>query len=278
MEVNLYFYSLKFRKMIGNITKMRTENDNVVKYYLTLGDKSLLVNDLIGKKIRISYTGTINCIKCGRKTNKSFAQGFCYPCFLSAPEADPGIMRPELDMAHKGISRDMEWAKTFSLADHFVYLAYSSNLKVGVTRFNQIPTRWIDQGAVKAIIVAKTPYRNLAGQIEVALKEHYADKTNWRKMLQNVTDVPVDFIAEKQRAISFLPEELQEYAYDIDDITNLSYPVEQYPEKVKSVNLEKTPVVEKTLAGIKAQYFIFDDNSVMNIRKYTGYKLELEVL
>jgi len=264
--------------MTGNISKMQTKYSDIVEYQLNLGDSEINMNSLIGKKIRFSYSGVINCVKCGRKTNKSFAQGFCYPCFLNAPEADPGIMRPELDMAHEGISRDMEWAKTFSLTEHFVYLAYSSNLKVGVTRFNQIPTRWIDQGASKAIIIAKTPYRNLAGQIEVALKQHYADKTNWRKMLQNITYIPVDFIAEKQKAISFLSDELKQYAYDDDTVTELKFPVERYPLKVKSVNMEKTPIFEKTLAGIKAQYLIFDDDTVINIRKYSGYKIDFDVI
>ncbi len=264
--------------MTGNLSKMQAKNSNTVEYQLDLGGNKINMNNLIGKKIRFSYSGIINCVKCGRKTNKSFAQGFCYTCFLNAPEADPGIMRPELDMAHKGISRDLEWAKTFSLTEHFVYLAYSSNLKVGVTRFNQIPTRWIDQGASKAIIIAKTPYRNLAGQIEVALKQHYADKTNWRKMLQNITDIPVDFIAEKEKAISFLSDELKQYAYDDNIITELKYPVERYPLKVKSVNMEKTPVFEKILAGIKAQYLIFDDDTVINIRKYSGYKVDFDVI
>ena len=178
-------------------------------------------------------------------------------------------------MSHEGISRDMEWAKKHSLVDHYVYLAFSSNVKVGVTRCTQVPTRWIDQGAAKAIILAKTPYRNLAGQIEVAMKQYFADKTNWRKMLSNISCNNSILINAKEEALENFPPEFEEFYFDDDSITSINYPVEKYPEKIKSINLDKLPEFEKKLVGIKGQYLIFDDNSVMNIRKHNGYFVEL---
>jgi hypothetical protein len=259
----------------GNISKMQVSLKDVVQYQLPLGEQKIYMNDLIGSKITMFFHSRINCVKCGRVTNKSFNQGFCYPCFQSAPEADPAIIKPELDQAHEGISRDIEWAKENSLVDHYVYLAVSSGLKVGVTRYRQVPTRWIDQGAWKAIKIARTPYRQLAGLIEVELKEHFADKTNWRAMLQNKIDRDVNLIDEKIAAINLLPDELQEYAIDDDEITEIKYPVERYPVKIKSLNFDKTPEISGKLSGIKGQYLIFEDDSVINLRKYGGYYISL---
>ena len=262
---------------LGNLFKMRTELESPVQYFLKINNEEIRMNDLIGKEIVIEYQHIINCVKCGRETIKSFAQGYCYPCFKTSPETDPGILRPELDQSHLGISRDMEWAKENSLVDHYVYLANSSGLKVGVTRATQVPTRWIDQGAWQAIKLAQTPHRNLAGQIEVALKEYFADKTNWRKMLKNERDETVDLLEEKERAWELLDDELKEYVIDDDDITYIDYPVEQFPDKVKSLNLDKTDTVTAKLVGIKGQYLIFEDNSVFNVRKHNGYLVKLSV-
>ncbi len=256
---------------------MRTELNNPVDYYLELGDHTLHVNDWLGKRIQLIYHHQINCIKCGTKTVKSFGQGFCFPCFKTAPEADPGIFHPELDQAHLGISRDMEWAKQNSLQPHYVYLAISSNLKVGVTRATQVPTRWIDQGAWQAIKLAETPYRELAGQIEVQLKRYYKDKTNWRKMLKNELDVGTDLEEEKQNAWSYLSEELQQYVIDDDEITVIEYPVSHYPSSVKSVGFDKLPTVAGELIGIKGQYLLFEDSQVFNVRKHNGYKVTIQI-
>jgi len=261
----------------GNLFKMHAENKQIVQYSLNLGNKKILMNNLIGKTLKFKHNSVINCIHCGKQTKTSFSQGFCYTCFKSVPEADPAIIHPELDMAHKGISRDMEWAKTHSLVDHYVYLAFSSNVKVGVTRCTQVPTRWIDQGATKAIILAQTPNRNLAGQIEVAMKELFADKTNWRKMLSNVSCDDDILLSAKDEALESFPAEFEEYYFDDDTITQINFPVEKYPEKIKSINLDKLPEFEKTLVGIKGQYLIFDDNHVMNIRKHNGYFVDIDL-
>ncbi len=169
----------------GNILKMRTEWASPVHYFLPFGENEANMNELLGKNISFEFSGQINCISCGKQTKTSFGQGFCYNCLQTAPEASESILRPELSKAHLGIARDMVWAEKQDMIDHYVYLAVSSEIKVGVTRNHQVPTRWIDQGATSAIKLAKTPNRHIAGVIEVFLKNHFTDKTNWRAMLKN---------------------------------------------------------------------------------------------
>jgi len=262
--------------MITNLLKMSTVlSESNVNYSLSTPEKRIDINSLIGKEITIEYKNEINCIHCGKKTKKSFGQGYCYPCFTTVPEADPSIIKPELDQSHLGIARDMEWAKKNSLVDHYVYLAFSGGLKVGVTRATQIPTRWIDQGATRAIVVCKTPNRYLAGVTEVELKKHFADKTNWRKMLTNFQDSSIDLFDEKRKALNLLPDELKEFSFDEQNQTDIKYPVLEYPKKVTSIGLDKKPIITETLIGIRGQYLIFGNNTVFNIRKHSGYKVEI---
>jgi hypothetical protein len=261
----------------GNIKKMKTELAQPVKYTLPIGDDSIEMNELIGKTISLKFDGRINCISCGKKTKTSFAQGFCYNCLQTAPEASESVLRPELSKAQFGMARDMEWAEKHDLIDHFVYLAVSSAIKVGVTRNHQIPTRWIDQGASFAVKLAKTPNRHIAGVIEVFLKNHFTDKTNWRAMLKNEILSPDTLLQKKQHALELLPDELKQYAVDEDEMLEITYPVLQYPEKIKSLSFDKLPEIEGQLAGIKGQYLIFNNGRVLNIRKHNGYFLRVEI-
>jgi len=263
-------------KFQGSLLKMSAELSSPVNYTLVLGTEKILMNPILGKHIKISYLNEINCIRCGRKTSKSFHQGYCYPCFMTAPETDDCILNPELCRAHEGISRDMEWSKNNCLQDHYVYLAISSGLKVGVTRKSKIPTRWIDQGASQAIKIAQTPNRFLAGIIEVDLKKYFADKTNWRNMLVNKIDTETQLIEQKSKARELIKKDLLKYFIDDDKITELNYPVIEYPQKVNSVSFDNNTVIEAILIGIKGQYLIFEGGTVLNIRKHNGYKVELE--
>ena len=234
------------------------------------------MNTLLGRFITFEFLDTIHCIRCGKVTKKSFAQGYCYPCFNTAPETSECVLRPELCKAHEGISRDMRWSRQHCLQDHFVYLALSSHLKVGVTRSSQIPTRWIDQGAWKAIRLARTPNRFLAGRIEVALKAHMSDKTNWRNMLCNKVAEDVNLEEEKEKAIGLLDSELSAYVVTDNRITEIRYPVMQYPDKVQSLGFDKTKNIQGVLSGIKGQYLIFEDGKVLNIRKHNGYLVTMD--
>lgn len=261
----------------GNLLKMKAELKDVVNYSIQFGNDTVSLNEIIGKKVEIEFKNEINCIHCGRTTNKSFFQGYCYPCFKTLPQTDEGVLSPEKCQAHLGISRNLEWAKEHCLIEHYVYLTITSGLKVGVTRYTQIPTRWIDQGAVKAIKLAKTPYRNLAGQIEVELKKYVADKTNWRNMLKNVYDESIDLLHEKQNIANLLPIDFQEFVESDNTVTELKYPVELYPKKITSLNLDKTPLFGGILLGIKGQYLIFENGVVFNIRKHNGYLVDLKI-
>ncbi len=260
----------------GNLRKMSTEAGDPIRYQLALGEACIEMNEFIGRPLSLRYQGVINCKICGRKTNKSFGEGFCYPHFMNHPANSPCILRPELCEGHLGKGRDPEWEQEHHVQPHVVYLALSSAVKVGVTRETQVPTRWIDQGATQAIVLAEVPYRQLAGQIEVALKDHYTDKTSWQKMLKNDLATDVDLAAEKARAAEYLPADLQLYLVEEDDIAELVYPVQAYPPKVKSVTFDKVDRIEGTLQGIKGQYLIFDDHRVFNVRRHTGYLVELD--
>jgi len=261
----------------GTIIKMRSEYADPVQFFLPLGDTELPLNALIGKSISLKFTGQINCISCGKRTKTSFGQGFCYNCLQTAPEASETVMRPELSKAHLGIARDMDWAREHDLIDHFVYLAVSGELKVGVTRHHQVPTRWIDQGATEAIILARTPNRHISGVIEVFLKNFFSDKTNWRAMLQNKTIEEVHLQEEKLKAYQLLPSELQQYLHTDNQIWKINYPVLTFPEKITSVSFDKDPMISGNLIGIKGQYLMFSDGRVLNLRKHSGYFLEISV-
>lgn len=256
------------------LSKMSTEVSDVVQYFFDFSDSKIELNDYLGKRIQLNWTGIIVCRKCSRTTKKSFGEGFCYQCFVTAPEASPCILHPELCEAHLGKGRDLEYEERNHNQPHFVYLAATDIVKVGVTRITQIPTRWIDQGANKAIILAETPNRYQAGLIEVALKSVFADKTNWQNMLRNINDESIDLVEEKWRIEEILPSDMLDFMTDDDEITEFHYPVLSYPEKVTSLSFEKTPQISGTLTGIRGQYLIFDNQSVINIRRQTGYEIE----
>jgi len=259
----------------GNLLKMRTELANPVHYFLRLNQDEIFMNELLNKEIQLDYLNQIHCIKCGRITQKSFSQGFCYPCFRSAPETEECVLRPELCQAHEGIARDMQYAENHCLIDHIVYIAYTSGIKVGVTRHTQIPTRWIDQGARSAIKIAITPNRYTAGLIEVALKSFFADKTNWRNML-NGNNENVNLMREKENALFHLSEELRKFGTDDNAIVFINYPYPNPLEKISSINLDKYNYFKGNLIGIKGQYLVFKDGNVINIRKYGGYLIKLK--
>ncbi|MEZ5071144.1 MAG: DUF2797 domain-containing protein [Bacteroidales bacterium] len=263
-------------KQKGILRKMHSEQGPVVQYLLPVGTERVDLNACLEKNVSLRYQGEIHCVKCGRSTAKSFAQGYCYPCFTTAPETEDCVLRPELCRAHEGVARDMVYARDHCLIEHVVYLSLTSGLKVGVTRHTQVPTRWIDQGAVRAIVLGRTPDRYTAGLLEVALKDHVPDKTNWRTMLMEEVPGEVDLAGEKKRLAALLPDALKAHVSDDDRITEIRYPVRQYPAKVKSLNLDKDPVIEGRLVGIKGQYLYFDQNRVINIRKYGGYMVEVE--
>ena len=261
----------------GQLLKMlATVEGGKVRYAMRLGDGVLELDAFIGQPFSVRATGVLTCTNCGIRVKKFYGQGFCWPCFSTAPEASDCIVRPELCRAHLGEGRDAQWENDHHNTEHFVYLSQSGGFKVGVTRSTQIPVRWIDQGAVQAVVVARTPYRQLAGLIEVELKKLFSDKTNWRTMLSSVAPDPEALLNMRTKAIDALAHELGAYALPNEEPLTLAYPVLAHPPKVISMNLEKVPEVVGTLAGIKGQYLIWSDGRVLNVRNHSGYHVVVE--
>jgi len=257
----------------GVLQKMPAELGNPIQYFLLFENNFLNVNQVLDKQIELRFL-RYQCLHCGEDL-PIYRQGFCRRCFFEIPAAGEWIMKPELSTAHLDQEdRDLAFEKKVQLQPHIVYLANSSNVKVGVTRKSQIPTRWIDQGAHEAITIVEVPNRYLAGITEVALKQHVSDKTNWRKMLTNsIKDE--DLVKWRNKLKPYIPAEVAAYYLRQSEEVQLQFPVLRYPKKVKSLNLEKTPVYQGHLAGIKGQYFIFDDGTVFNVRNHEGYYIGL---
>ena len=259
----------------GVLKKMQTENGSPIQYYLVFENDFLNMNQLLGKKISINFL-RYQCLNCSLQ-KKIYRQGFCYDCFFEIPQTADWIIKPELSKAHLGIEdRDLAYEESIQLKPHIVYLANSSSVKVGVTRKTQVPTRWIDQGAHEAIEIVEVPNRYLAGITEIALKDYVSDKTNWRSMLKNdVTDE--NLVEWRNKLKQYIPAEAAEYYLENNSETNLEFPVLRYPEKPKSLNLEKNPFYEGILKGIKGQYLMFEDDTVFNIRSNEGYVVSITV-
>jgi hypothetical protein len=260
----------------GVLTKMQTEQGSPIQYYLVFENSFLNVNQLLGRDLEINFMG-FSCLKCTKK-KKIYRMGYCYDCFYAIPEAGDWIMRPELSTAHLDIAdRDLVYEKRAQLQPHIVYIASSSEIKVGVTRKTQVPTRWIDQGASQAMPVVEVPNRYLAGITEVVLKNHFSDKINWKKMLLNAV-TPIDLAQKRRELQSLLPDEVKEHFSSEDQpLYILDYPVLQYPAKIKSLNLVTTPVYQGKLTGIKGQYLMFEDGTVFNVRAYEGFSVQIAV-
>ena len=260
----------------GVLKKMKTVNEETVQYYLEMECDFLNMNQLLDKEIELSFL-KFECLNC-HLDKQIYRQGYCQKCFFEIPVAGDWIMKPELSTAHLDQEdRDLEYEKAVQLKPHIVYLANSSEVKVGVTRKSQIPTRWIDQGAHEAIEIVEVPNRYLAGITEVALKEYVSDKTNWRKMLSNdITDA--DLVAEKEKLSQYIPDEAKAYYLkNNNEEIHINFPVNKYPEKVKSLNLLKNGNYKGVLKGIKGQYLIFEDNTVFNVRSNEGLVVSIEV-
>lgn len=268
----------------GGVKKMKTTLADTVQYRLPLGDALLPMNEQLGQALRLAYNGQINCIACDRKTSKSFNQGYCYPCFKRLAQCDSCIVSPERCHYDAGTCREPAWGEAHCMIDHFVYLANTSGIKVGITRHSQVPTRWMDQGATQAQPIFRVSTRLQSGLVEHLFKSHVADKTSWQAMLKGDAE-PVDLELERQRLVNECQADIQalQDEHGLQSITELAgveqtrirYPVLEYPTRVKSFNLDRQAVAEGTLLGIKGQYLIFD-TGVINMRKYAGYHLTVE--
>ncbi len=274
-------------KFSGQLTKMAVTlpADNRAQYAMRLGDEKMPMNELLGQTLTLRYQGEIHCLNCQRLTKKSFSGGFCFPCSQRLAQCDMCFIKPELCHFEQGTCREPDWGQAVCMQDHIVYLANSSGLKVGITRFNQVPTRWVDQGATQALPIFRVRSRYQSGLVEVMFKNHVSDRTDWRKMLKGEAE-PIDLAAERDRLLNECISEIESLQQQFDDNSiailpgeqeqQIIYPVSAYPTKVSSFNFDKTPEVSGVLNGIKGQYLIFD-KGVINMRKFSGYEVEMEV-
>jgi len=275
------------KKISGQLTKMAVTlpADNQAQYEMQIGEQSVPMNALVGQTIQLNYLGEIHCLNCQRLTKKSFSGGFCFPCSQKLAQCDLCFMKPETCHYDQGTCREPEWGEAVCMQDHIVYLANSSGLKVGITRIGQIPTRWIDQGATQAVPVFRVKTRYQSGLVEVMFKNHVSDRTDWRKMLKGAAE-PLDLAAERDRLMKECEQEIQnlqqQFGNDAiqilpaEQVLTIDYPVNQYPSKVSSLNFDKTAEISGELKGIKGQYLILDIG-VINIRKFSGYQIEMVV-
>jgi hypothetical protein len=271
----------------GALRKMRpfADENNHVSYQLPIGETMVDLNPVIGQQVSVRHLGEIHCVHCNRKTKKSFNQGYCYPCLISLAQCDSCIIKPEKCHYHEGTCREPEWGEEFCFSDHFVYIANTGTLKVGITRHvtDQVSSRWMDQGATQATVMLRVPDRLTSGLVETLCKEHIGDKTNWRTMLKgqpegaDLAQVKRTLLNNIAEGLASLQQEkgLQAVSEVDGPIHNIHYPVATYPEKIKSINLDKTPEFNGVLTGIKGQYWMLDNDRVINIRKYAGYQVEL---
>lgn len=260
-------------KLVGSLRALQHKPTAPVSYFFRLGDQVTPMNELLGKRIQVQYQGEIYCIHCGRKIKKSYNAGSCYPCFRSLPENDLCIVKPQQCHYHQGTCRDNAFGESYCLQPHIVYLALSSDVKVGITRKTRMIERWVDQGAVAALPIAEVPTRKDAGELEVHLSQYVTDKTNWRRMLKN--EIAERNLSEvKEELKKRIPERYQPYLLPQAAITPLTYPHLSVPEKISAWNLDKHAEVDGTLIGIKGQYLILD-TGVLNVRKFSGYRVTL---
>lgn len=264
----------------GSVRKLQgvLSSSGLVEYALPLLENPAVpLNPCLGSVISITFAGEIQCIYCARVIKKTYNQGYCFPCAQKLARCDFCIVKPERCHYHLGTCREPAWGEQHCFISHIVYIANTSGLKVGITRETQIPTRWIDQGAIQALPMLKTQNRYHAGLIEVALKPWITDKTDWRKMLSDVGD-DLDLQAKKSELWDRLPPmpfTTESIAQSLPIV--IQYPVLQYPQKIQTLTLEKTPNIRGTLLGIKGQYLILDVG-VLNIRNIAGYKISWERL
>ncbi len=240
--------------LLFRLEKMTVKHEAPIHYFLSNSTKSVCLNDYLNKKIQLIFQNRILCMSCGKKTNKSFMNGYCFRCFQTAPETSPCVLRPELCEAHLGKGRDIQWEEKYHNKAHIVYLSYTGNVKVGVTRKTNSISRWIDQGALAAIVIAETENRYQAGCIEVALKSILADKTSWQAMLKTNT-VQADLVEQKKEASKFLSATFKDFLTPYSELITFEYPKLQTPEKIKSLNLDKSPIISGTLTGIKGNIY-----------------------
>jgi hypothetical protein len=273
--------------MKTHLRKMRTSLSDLgeAQYVLPLFENldlrgELNMNECVGQNIRIAATGDIRCILHGEKLSKTFGEGLCWNGFQDSSNASPCIIHPELCRAHEGVALrgDMEWERDNHLIPHIVYLSFTSGVKIGVTSERNLLSRWIDQGARQGLVFARVPYRQLAGEFEVMLKEHVSDKSNWKGMLQPIFMDNANLLEVKENLLFEIPDSFQDFIDDEDKVWNIQFPCEDRPVNPKTWKLSSDNIYEGKLKGVVGQYLILDNQQVFNVRSHAGHEIEIDFL
>ncbi|MEE9254252.1 MAG: DUF2797 domain-containing protein [Pseudomonadales bacterium] len=267
----------------GPLRKMRARATDVVEYEFVLGDTAIAANPIIGRELTLRFVGTITCIHCGAVTPRSYAQGHCYGCFKKLAACDLCVVSPDRCHYAQGTCREPDWGERNCIRPHLVYLANSSGLKIGLTRDDALPTRWIDQGATQAMLIAQVDTRQQAGFVEKAIGAHVSDRTDWRTMVGRdpaEMDLPGEWARLRELSADAIDAVQARFGervirlLDDEPVTHIVYPIERYPRDLRAFNLEKEPLVEGVLLGIKGQYLLLD-TGVLNVRRITSFHVEL---
>jgi hypothetical protein len=283
--VKIYLYGMIWT---GNLRKMRTEvsseEGEPINYYLEGKNildimPSIAINDWVGRTLKWTFDGVVHCVVTGEPMQKAYRMGMSKRAFFNSPISCPSIINPELSTIHTGVAlRDREFEERYHNVPHIVYISRTDKLKVGVTGMDREQFRWNDQGAIEGVVLCETPYRQLAGEIEVYLKNHLNDKTYWRGMLKEVSRCPNELLELKDECFDLLGPNYEPFFSDNDEVFQIHYPILSYPQKIKSMKLESTPTGEGKLVGIKGQYLIFEDGRVFNVRSHEGSRVTLEIV
>ncbi|MDH4466796.1 MAG: DUF2797 domain-containing protein [Bacteriovoracaceae bacterium] len=277
------FYQFIIKKLNGSLPQFSPEliftkdTATFLAKYEWDAEAQIPISQFLHQKITLRPTGKIFCIASGEKIKKTYNQGYSYKSFISLPECDICMVRPELCHYAKGTCRDSSWGESHCLRPHIIYLANTGDIKIGITRNTNYPTRWVDQGASQVIPLVSVKDRLTAGLVEMELAKKYSDKTKWQKMLspfslnEKMEEIKTNILNEFQDLFDLHhAERLPNF------IININYPVENYPTKIKSFTLDEKNEVSGALLGIKGQYLIFE-TGVLNVRKFQGYEVDLEI-
>lgn len=270
-------------KITGFIRMLEHENLNPVQYYFCVvnGNKPSVqksripLNPLIGSKIRLEFSGEIQCVDCGKPTKKTFGGGSCYNCFQSLASNDFCILKPSGCHFHLGTCREPKWGQEHCFKSHIVYLANTTGIKVGITKENPHSKRWVDQGAIEGLPIVEVSNRKDSGIIEDNLGKLIPDKSSWQKLISSDSE-EIDLIAESNRILSYLDLKKLNIEGKIlsTNLTRIKYPISRYPSLKKSLKPEPGKNLESILLGIKGQYLLFEEGG-MNIRSLEGYSVKL---
>lgn len=268
-------WSAKNMQYVGMLRGFTHQYEKPVQYSLKLDKTELPCNEWIGQQLEIKFLDEIRCIHCNRKIKKTYNSGYCYPCFIDLAENDLCIVKPHECHFSQGTCRNEQFAHTYCMVPHYVYLSISSGVKVGLTRKGNQLKRWVDQGAIQAIPIAELPTRQMAGELEFELTQHVRDKTDWRKMLKDQTDL-VELLETRDELFPLVTQRFQPFLIHDAIISEFQHPKINSPDKIKTYDLSKTPIIKDRLIGIKGNYFIFE-HAVINMRKFSGYKVSITI-